>query len=275
MPAPAGEICAMHAQPSHTLNLLLQRLHRRGWRADKLMHNNHRLRQIGCVVGQAISRREVRVVKGRVRRRTIPGDVTRGGIVCVARLLRHNGRGHLEQGRLIGGVGNVPCVEHDCVPTVIVAVNIARVKGRVGVGDDVLVRGAVARVGANLVEPQAVDGDVGRLPFGPRRGRVPGCPFGNVGFHVGCIARAVARVDVAEGLGIGELVDGGKMGGPVAVAAVGDVVRALVYIAVATVVTRWVGCVFGPIVGVDDHVTGKFVRLSWELHIDGTHAGRV
>lgn len=259
MPAPAREIRAMHAQPSHPLNLLLQRLHRRGRRAHKLMHNNHRLRQVGCIVGQPLPGREVRVVKGRVGCWAVPGDVARDGVVRVARLLRHHRRGHLEQLGFIRGVGNVPCVEHDRVPTVIivVAVIVARVKSRISKGDNVLVIGAVDRVGANLVEPQAVDGDVGRLPFGPRRGRVPGGPLGNVGFDVGGTARAVARVDVAEGLGIGELVDGGEMGGPVAVAAVGDVVRAVVDIAVATVVTRWVGCVFGPIVGVDDHVAGR------------------
>lgn len=138
----------------------------------------------------------------------------------------------------------MPCIQHNGIPAVIVivvvviiAVAVAVVKSRVGITNNILIRGAIARSRTNLIKPQAVDGNIRRLPCRPCRGLVPGGPFGNVGFDVGGIARAVARVDVAEGLGVGELVNGGEVGGPVAIAAVRDVVWIAIDVAVATVVT--------------------------------------
>lgn len=85
-----------------------------------------------------------------------------------------------------------------------------------------------------------MDRDVDLLAVGPGLGLVPRRPLGDVGLDVGRVARAIACVNVAERLRVGQLVDGGEVGRPVAVAPVWDVVRITVDIAVPAILARGV-----------------------------------
>lgn len=225
------------------------------------MHNNDRLRQEGAVMRQTVAGRKRRVLKRRVGFRTVPRHIGRGRVARVARLLGDDGRRQPKQLRLVRSVSDGPRVQHNAVFFVVVTAvtAVARTKRRVRIAEQVGIGRVIPGVDADLVEPQAVDGDVGGLAGGPGRGRGPGGPLGNVGAGGGGVAGAVARVDVAEGLGVGEAVEGAQVAGPVAVAAVGDVGvgPAGVDVAGAAVGAGGVGGVFGAVVGVDDYVTEK------------------
>lgn len=218
------------------------------------MHNHHRLRPQRRIVRQPIPRRQRRHVERLVRLRTVGDDrrVAERGRVCrVARLLGDHGVGQPEQLRFVAGVRHGPRVEDHRVAAV-VPVDVAGCarggEGRVGVRNEVGDEGRVAGLGpcADFVEPQARDGDVGGGVGRPGRCRVPGGPLGDVGFDVGDGAGAVLRVDVADELCVGEVVDGGQVGGPIAVTAVVKrLVGVIAQVAVAAVVARGVRGVGG------------------------------
>lgn len=264
MPAAAGEVGAVHAQVDDALDLLRQHLYRGVGGPAELVHDDDRLGQEGAVVRQAVPGGEVRGREGLVGHGAVPRDAVGGRVGGVARLLGDDGRGHAEQLGLVVRVHDVARVEDDAVLALLLALGL---EGVVGVGDQVLVHGGVDGRGADLVEPEPVDGDVGVLVGVPGRLLVPPGPLENVALDLVGRPLPVPCVDVPDGLGVGELADGGQVCGPVAVAAVGNIVLVL-DIAVPFVEPGRVTRVLRPVVWVDNDI-----KVHMWVVLDSVHRG--
>lgn len=173
----------MHAQPHGPQNLFIQRLVVRLRRINDLMNQHH-----GLIIQRRIRGESARLVAQAlvhlsvIIRRVIADAITtwirrRRVDTRPAGLSRDHGIGHGEQKRFVVGLGVRTGIHHDGE-----LVTLGRARGGKdlsGVGGQGLVFGAVPDRGARLVEPEAVDRDVGLLSEFPGQSCVPEGPSQN------------------------------------------------------------------------------------------------